>query len=191
VCPGLAHRTVRWATGQCPVHQGESTPTLQLQVSQAQLRYNSPDCPVHQRSNGYLRTTVDSAKWTVQFRCHSRRSEGHRTVRCNKRTEPPTVDQLQALTTGWRGGAPDTVLCAHRQQPSPMATIWLVAINTTPTGHFKCGSPSNIPSHLVDILKPSQPHIFIDLSYAQDLGHYNQHKCHKKRASKRKPLVWV
>jgi hypothetical protein len=26
------------------------------------------------------------------------------------RTKPPTVDQLQALTTEWRGGAPD----AHR-----------------------------------------------------------------------------
>jgi hypothetical protein len=30
-----------------------------------------------------------------------------------------------------------TVRCAHRQQTSPTATIWLVAINTTPTGHFK------------------------------------------------------
>jgi hypothetical protein len=60
VCPGLAHRTVRCATGQCPVHQGESAQTLQLRVSQAQLRYNSPDCPVHQRSNGYLRATVNS-----------------------------------------------------------------------------------------------------------------------------------
>jgi hypothetical protein len=60
VCPGLAHRTVRCATGQCPVHQGESTSTPQLRVSQAQLCYNSPDCPVHPRSNGYQRATVDS-----------------------------------------------------------------------------------------------------------------------------------
>jgi hypothetical protein len=50
VCPGLAHWTVRCATGQCPVHQGESTPTRQLRVSQAQLRYNSPDCPVCHRT---------------------------------------------------------------------------------------------------------------------------------------------
>jgi hypothetical protein len=57
VCPGLAHRTVRCATdsvrcttGLCPVHQGESTPTPQLRVSQAQLRYNSPDCLVCQRT---------------------------------------------------------------------------------------------------------------------------------------------
>jgi hypothetical protein len=34
--------------------------TLQLRVFQAQLRYNSPDCPVCQRSNDYLRATVDS-----------------------------------------------------------------------------------------------------------------------------------
>ena len=72
--PGLAHRTVRCATEQCPVHQGASARTLHLRVSQAHLRYNSPDCPVshrtvsgappdcpvHQRSNDYLRATVDS-----------------------------------------------------------------------------------------------------------------------------------
>jgi hypothetical protein len=44
VFPGLAHRTVRCATGQCLVHKGESTQTPQLR--EAQLRYNSPDCPV-------------------------------------------------------------------------------------------------------------------------------------------------
>jgi hypothetical protein len=121
VCPGLAHRT-----GQCPVHQGESTQTPQLRVSQAQLRYNSPDCPVHQRSNGYLRATVDSDGWTVQHSTTAKSEQQvrgapdypvyHRTVRCHMRTKSPTVDQLQALTTGWRGGAPD---CPVR--PSPAA----------------------------------------------------------------------
>jgi hypothetical protein len=57
------------------------------------------------------------------------------------RTKPPTVDQLQALTGGWHGVAPDTVWCAHRQQPSTTATFWLVAINTTPTSHFKVWEP--------------------------------------------------
>ena len=33
-----------------------------------------------------------------------------------------------------------------------------------------------------DILKPSQPHIFIDTSYTQDLDHYNQHKYHKRES---------
>jgi hypothetical protein len=40
---------VRCTTGQCPVHQGESAQTLQLRVSQAHLRYNSPNCPVCHR----------------------------------------------------------------------------------------------------------------------------------------------
>jgi hypothetical protein len=51
--PGLAHRTVRCATRQCPVHQGRSTQTLHLRVFGAPPRYNSPDCSVHQRCNGY------------------------------------------------------------------------------------------------------------------------------------------
>jgi hypothetical protein len=89
VCSGLAHRTVRCATGQCPVHQGTPSQTLHLRefsealrynspavhhwtVSGAlgesdselasfgnPLRYNSPDCPVSQRSNGYFAPTVD------------------------------------------------------------------------------------------------------------------------------------
>jgi hypothetical protein len=88
--------------------------------------------------------------------------------------------------TWWRTGhcptAHQIVRCAHCQQTSPTATIWLVAINTTPTGHFKCGRPSNIPSHIVDISKPSQPPLFIDPSYTQDLDHYNQHKCHKRES---------
>jgi hypothetical protein len=52
--PGLAHRTVWCATGQCPVHQGTSARTLHLREKQRALHYNSPDCPVCQRSNGYL-----------------------------------------------------------------------------------------------------------------------------------------
>jgi hypothetical protein len=50
----------------------------------------------------------------------------------------------------------------------------------------RCGSPSNIPSHIVDISKPSQPPLFIDPSYIQDLDHYNQHKCHKREIKQKK-----
>jgi hypothetical protein len=42
--------SVRCTTIQCPVHQSESTPTPQLRVSQVQLRYNSPNCPVCHRT---------------------------------------------------------------------------------------------------------------------------------------------
>jgi hypothetical protein len=53
-CPGLAHRTVRCATGQCPVHQGTSSQTSHLREFSETLHYNSPDyttgqCPVLQR----------------------------------------------------------------------------------------------------------------------------------------------
>jgi hypothetical protein len=48
VCPGLAHRTVRCATGQCPVHQGTPSSTHHLREFSEALRYNSPDCPVLQ-----------------------------------------------------------------------------------------------------------------------------------------------
>jgi hypothetical protein len=54
--PGLAHRTDRCATGQCPVHQGTRGPTLHLREFSEELRYNSPDCPVHHRTmSGALR----------------------------------------------------------------------------------------------------------------------------------------
>jgi hypothetical protein len=58
VCPGLAHRTVRCATGQCPLHQGTSRRTLHLRENLEALRYNSrtvrctPDsvrCPKEER----------------------------------------------------------------------------------------------------------------------------------------------
>jgi hypothetical protein len=46
VSPGLAHRTVRCAIGQCPVHQGLQLRTAHLREFCKPLRYNSPDCPV-------------------------------------------------------------------------------------------------------------------------------------------------
>jgi hypothetical protein len=49
-------------------------------------------------------------------RSHSSWSEGHWTIRCRMRRKPPTVDQHQALTSGWRGGAPDCLV-----RPSPAA----------------------------------------------------------------------
>jgi hypothetical protein len=58
VCSGLAHRTIWCATGQCPVHQGTQLRTAHLREFWESLRYNSPDCPVRQRSNGYIAPTV-------------------------------------------------------------------------------------------------------------------------------------
>jgi hypothetical protein len=57
--PGLAHRTVRCATGQCPVHQG--TPSQTLHLRRATLNSPASDfrsaiihrtCPVHTGLSG-------------------------------------------------------------------------------------------------------------------------------------------
>jgi hypothetical protein len=52
-CPGLAHRTVRCATGQCPVHQGDQPRTCHLRVfgNATPLKFTglsgvAPDYPV-------------------------------------------------------------------------------------------------------------------------------------------------
>jgi hypothetical protein len=54
-CPGLAHRTVRCATGQCPVHQGTRRPTLHLRefsegsaIIHRTVRCTTGQCPVPQ-----------------------------------------------------------------------------------------------------------------------------------------------
>ena len=152
-----------------------------------------------QRSNGYLRATIDSDSEQYNtvivagVRAVGQRGTGlsgvapdcpvpHEDKVSNDRPTPTLTKRMTWRRTGHCPVAHRTVRCAHRKQPSPTATFWMVAINTTPTGHFKGGSPSNIPRHLVDIFKPFQPHLFIDPSYTQDLDHYNQHKCHKRES---------
>jgi hypothetical protein len=132
--------------------------TLHLQVSQAQLHYNSPDFPVCQRSNGYLRAMVDSDSeqcsivHAAAVRVASQRCTGlsgatpdcpvpHEDKASNGRPAPTLTNRLTWRLTGHCPVAHRTVRCTLRRQPSPTATIWLVAINTTPTGHFKKGEP--------------------------------------------------
>jgi hypothetical protein len=158
VCPGLAQRTVRCANGQCPVHQGELTPTLQLRVSQAQLRYNSPDCPVCHRTVrctsgatticAQRSTLTDEQCNTVPRQKSEQQVRGapdctvpHEDKASNGRPAPGPNDKMMWRRTGHYPVVHRTVRCAHPQQPSPTATIWLVAINTTPTGHFKRWEP--------------------------------------------------
>jgi hypothetical protein len=117
-----------------------------------------PDCPVHQRSNGYLRATVDSASEqcntvnAAEVRAVGQKGTGlsgaapdcpvpHDDKASNGRPAPSPNDKMTWRRTGHCPVAHRTVRCAHRQQPSPTATIWLVAINNTPTGHFKVGEP--------------------------------------------------
>jgi hypothetical protein len=203
VCLGLAHRTVRCTTGQCPVHQGLQLRTAHLREFWEPLCYNSPDCPVCQRSNGYSSANGHLQQHLMRYsarrsQARARRHTGQSTgpVRCTTGLSGgPDVKSSNGRMT-WlahrtvSGGAPD---CLVRHATATFSNDYNLVggYKYHPNRPLQGGSPSNIPSHLVDILKPSQPHIFIDPSHAQDLGHYNQHKCHKKRASKRKPLVWV
>ena len=157
----MAHRTVRCTTGQCPVHQGASARTLHLRVSQAQLRYNSPDYPVCHRTvrctNGATaicaqRSTLQSEQYRGRSQSNGQRGTGLSGVTpdcpvpqedkaSNGRPTPSPNGRMTWRRTGRCPVAHQTVRCAHRQQTSPTATIWLVAINTTPTGHFKVWEP--------------------------------------------------
>jgi hypothetical protein len=108
VCPGLAHRTVRCATGQCPVHQGLQLRTAHLREFWRPLRYNSPNCPVKHRTVSGVPTeqrllprqrspatafnvcqsaqkssTREKAHWTVYRTCPVH----HRTVRWPRRLQ--------------------------------------------------------------------------------------------------------
>jgi hypothetical protein len=86
VCPGLAQRIVRCATRQCPVHQEIQLRTCHLREFWEPLRYNSPNCPVCQQSNGYFAPTVVCRRIkcaTVRAcarRSQSRRQKAHQTV---------------------------------------------------------------------------------------------------------------
>jgi hypothetical protein len=95
--PGLAHRTIRCATGQCPVHQGTSARTRHLREIQRALRYNSPDCPVRHR-------TVSGAHRTV--RCASGATT---TSRSNGRLQHIKCAPARAEDRVAPEGAPDSL----------------------------------------------------------------------------------
>jgi hypothetical protein len=122
VCPGMAHRTVRCATGQCPVHQGTRRPTLHLREFSEELRYNSPDCPVHHRtvSGAPRKSDSELASFGNLLRYNSPDCPvSHRTVRCESgatATSRTTVDcnalnaRLRAQRSRARaGGTPDSL----------------------------------------------------------------------------------
>jgi hypothetical protein len=95
VCPGLAHRTVRCATEQCPVHQGSQLRTPHLREFWRPLRYNSPDCPVMHRCASRATATSRQRSSAEGIKCA--------TVRARVRAEPD--------------GAPDTEQCLSGAPP--------------------------------------------------------------------------
>jgi hypothetical protein len=132
--------------------------TLHLRVSQAQLRYNSPDCPVYHRTvrcvSGATVICTQRSTLTVNSAEQYTWQKSEQLVRgapdclvphedkaSNGRPAPSPNGRMTWRHTGHCPVAHRTVRCAHRQQPSPTAPIWLVAINTTPTGHFMVWEP--------------------------------------------------
>jgi hypothetical protein len=143
VCCGLAYRTVRCT-------RAVQEPSSHSRKNTGALRYNSPDCPVCQPSNGYLRAMVDSNSATVSRQKSEQRVRGapdcpvhHQTVWCHKKTKASMVNCSRTLTVRWRGGTPDTEQwvsggapdCPVRPLPaaSPTATLVVEGYKYTPT----------------------------------------------------------
>jgi hypothetical protein len=119
---GLAHRTVRCATGHVRCTRG-----LQLELAtfgnfQRHSRYNSPDCPVY---TGHVRCSKEErpqelasfGKTQRALRYNSPDMSGvHRTVRCNSgataiSAPTATCSALNARQRAQRSGVP---ILAHR-----------------------------------------------------------------------------
>jgi hypothetical protein len=86
---GVPPDSVWCPTGQCPVHQGIQLQTCQSQEFWEPLRYNSPDCPVRQWSNGYFAPTVVCRTHSMRYSARQCQSSARRhtgqctvTVRC-------------------------------------------------------------------------------------------------------------
>jgi hypothetical protein len=92
------HRTVRWCTGQCPVCQAGSCELAALGISSAAYGYNSPDCPVSQRSAVPTVGCAICARHVAEPTI----GRGHRTVRC---APDCPVCTGQCLVRQWIPGA--------------------------------------------------------------------------------------
>jgi hypothetical protein len=116
----IIHRTVRCATGLSGALAEQRLSTRNgrlykvncaIQMSEQTVR-GAPDCPVPHEDRASNGQPAPSPNRRMTWRRTGHCLVAHRTVRC-----------------------------AHRPQPSPTTTIWLVTINTTPTGHFKVWEP--------------------------------------------------
>jgi hypothetical protein len=162
VCLGLAHRTVRCTTG---LSGAPGTPTPNCSPSGilgatplecTRLSGEAPDSvrwctglssvPAEQRLLQRQRSPATAFNALQCVQKSGTRQKAHRTVyrTClvhHRTVRWPRCQKLQRSESNGRMTwlAHRTIRCAMRQQPSPTATIWLVAVNTTPTGHFKVG----------------------------------------------------
>jgi hypothetical protein len=128
VFPGLAHRTVRCTTRQCPVHQGPYTPN-----SPASGFPGAADCPMYHRTvrctSGATTICAQRSTLTGEHCSTVTRQKSEHKVRgapdCPVSHEDKASNGRPALSPNdrvlWRhiGHCPvahRTVRCAHRQQ---------------------------------------------------------------------------
>jgi hypothetical protein len=98
-------------TGQCPVPQGRAT--LELASFRNSLRYNSPDCPVSQRSNGYFAPTVTCRS----IKCAPERAE----VRHARSGAPDTLQYMSGVPPDIQAGPAARAPTVGTQRPGDVA----------------------------------------------------------------------
>jgi hypothetical protein len=84
------------------------------------------------------RSTLQSEQY-----CGRSQSSGQRGTGLSGATRGQSLQRLTSSKPQQQDdvAAHRTVRCVLRQHTSPTASFWLVAINTTPTGHFKVWEP--------------------------------------------------
>jgi hypothetical protein len=123
----IIYRTVRCCTGQCPVaHRTFRCTSGATAICAQRSTLQSEQCNSECQSRSQRGTGLSSATPDCPVPQEDRASNG--------RPAPSPNDRMTWRRTGH-------CLVAHRTQPTPTATIWLVAINTTPTDHFKVWEP--------------------------------------------------
>jgi hypothetical protein len=126
-CSAIIHRT-------CPVYTGLSGVTTDQRLLR---RQRSPASAFNARRS-QARVAWRTGHFTVHVRCATGHPGGPSSQSSNGQNPNDRVTWLAHRTcsvcTGLSGAPCD-------RQPSPTARFWLVAINTTPTGHFKVWEP--------------------------------------------------
>jgi hypothetical protein len=114
----IIHRT-------CPVHTGLSSVPAEQRLSARNGRL----CKVSDvRADGQRGTGLSGVAPDCPVLHEDKASNG--------RPAPNPKGKMTWRRTGHCPVAHQTVRCALRQQTSSTASFWMVAINTTPTGHF-------------------------------------------------------
>jgi hypothetical protein len=147
------------------VPQGRAT--LELASLGNLLCYNSPDCPVSQRSNGYFAPTVtcrsiECARERAEVR-HAR-SGAPDTLQCMSCAPPnikagpavraPTVETQRPSGVA---GAPDTIRCAsdcsvhHATDSLHQTASLVVGVINTPTTHHSSHPSFHTSNHLQEL----------------------------------------